>query len=52
MFVKHLIATTKLGFLFIYLFNFANYIHIHTRITYNGQMAGNMLQLTAITAAL
>ena len=38
--------------LFIYLFNFANYIHIHTRITYNGQMAGNTLQLTPITAAL
>ena len=37
--------------LFIYLFNFANYIHIHTRITYNGQMAGNTLQLTPITAA-
>ena len=38
--------------LFIYLFNFANYIYIHTRITYNGQMAGNTLQLTPITAAL
>ena len=39
-------------FKIIYLFNFASYIHIHTRIAYNGQMTANTLQLSPITVAL